>query len=181
MNYQVLNREYVEPSTTYILCLCLVSFITQCFSQGRNKVRDDCKMSSMIMEAWAMPAHTKLNGVLHGTSCSLQCVQMHCILPGSQCFLSTELPLRDAIPQNMLWKPCFVWKKGDYCWRGCLQLWIVEPMVTLPGWQFFFSLQGFTHFEWKGAQWLENWFWWGIDFFSPNWWMYRNPGMLQWS
>lgn len=63
-----------------------------------------------------MPAHTKLNGVLHGTSCSLQCVQMHCILPSSQCFLTTELPsqegpLGDAIPQNMLWKPCFVRKK----------------------------------------------------------------------
>lgn len=70
-------------------------------------------------------------------------------------------------------------EKGDYCLRGWLQWWIVEPMVTLPGWQASFSLQGYTYFEGKGAQWLENWFWWGIDIFSSSWWKHRNPGMLQ--
>lgn len=50
MNYQLLNREYVEYSTIHILCLSLTSLITQRFFQGISKVRDDCKMNSVIME-----------------------------------------------------------------------------------------------------------------------------------
>lgn len=59
-------------------------------------------------------------------------------------------------------------EKGDNCWRGWLQKCIVEPMVTLPGWQVFFLAWLHTHFEGQGAQRLENWFWWSIEiFFLP--------------
>lgn len=41
-------------------------------------------------------------------------------------------------------------EKGDNCWRGWLQKCIVEPMVTLPGWQFFFPCM-VTHTFWRAG------------------------------